>query len=548
MRQQPRIALLLLGCMAVVALIFWLNGLGGGANPEPVATGSTEATAQSKSAPDDRTTAHAERALLLIRLRDALDRLLAKPDTVANEAVLTFANDAAYQRFLERAAQKGLEIVSRIDRLRTARVRIGSRDALWADIADYPGDYAEIAANAYMRIPGIPDPQDRNARIQIPFGDTTLAFLGIRPDHGDWGRGITIAVIDTGVAADATFGHRLRYLDIGFGTIPGNGDNDGHGTAVAALAAGASPDANGVAPGADILSIRVTGANGVGDTFAVAQAIIAAADAGAQVLNISLGAYSGSALLSSAIDYALARGVVITAAAGNDQAAQLTWPAADPRVVSVGAVDALEQQVLFSNSGDQLKIAAPGYGVDTAWLDGRRVSISGTSASSPLVAGAIAALMSENTGLTAAQAWTLLQHHSNDTGAPGADPEFGNGVLNVGWAMDSGDITRVDTAVSSLYYDASSSSLEIVVQNRSGQGIAGAQLDVTAGQQVISRKLDWLPPGGSTVVKIDVDPSLLQNDGNIPYRAILTNPAGIVDQVPGNNQRSTVLHTTTDGG
>src|SRR6185295_11172621 len=105
--------------------------------------------------------------------------------------------------------------------------------------------------------------------------------------------------------------------------------------------------------------------------------------------------------------YAGNRGAVIVAAAGNDQAAQLAWPAADPRVVSVGAIDAAEQQVSFSNSGPQLQITAPGYGVQTAWLNGQRASVDGTSVSSPLVAGAIAAVMSQSPGLSPQQAWDV---------------------------------------------------------------------------------------------------------------------------------------------
>src|SRR5204863_541770 len=118
---------------------------------------------------------------------------------------------------------------------------------------------------------------------------------------------------------------------------PGSGREDGHGTSVAALAAGSARDAPGVSPGANILSIRVTDANGTSDLFTISQAILAAVDAGAKIINISLGGYSTGPVLDSAIAYATKQGALIVAAAGNDQAAQLAWPAADSRVVSVGA-------------------------------------------------------------------------------------------------------------------------------------------------------------------------------------------------------------------
>ena len=266
-------------------------------------------------------------------------------------------------------------MLGQLDSLLTVRVRYESLASLEADLAANAADYAEVGANFYISLPSTPAKQDRAAQILVPFGNDMLSFLGAAGDRSQWGRGITIAVLDSGVAPDSTFGQgRLQYLDIGLGTAAGAGPEDGHGTAVAALAAGESPNAPGVAPAADILSIRITDANTQSDIFTVARAILAAVDAGTQIINISLGGYDNSPVLSRAIDYATQRGVVIVASAGNDQAAELTWPAADARVVSVGAVDALGQQVTFSNSGPQLQLTAPGYGVLTAWLE-RSISI-----------------------------------------------------------------------------------------------------------------------------------------------------------------------------
>ena len=104
---------------------------------------------------------------------------------------------------------------------------------------------------------------------------------------------LTIAILDTGVLPDTTFGSgRLRSLDIGLGTVAGRGEEDGHGTAVAALAAGSDADAPGVAPAASLLSIRVTDTRSTSDTFTIAHAIVAAVDAGAKIINVSLGGYA----------------------------------------------------------------------------------------------------------------------------------------------------------------------------------------------------------------------------------------------------------------
>jgi hypothetical protein len=262
------------------------------------------------------------------------------------------------------------------------------------------------------------------------------------------------------------------------------------------------------------------------------------------VINISLGGYATSTTLDAAITYATAHGAVIVAAAGNDQAAQLTWPAADSRVVSVGAVDAAEQQVSFSNSGPQLQITAPGYGVQAAWLDGQRVYIDGTSISAPLVTGAIAAVLSTTPGITADQAWTVLQQTTSDAGPPGADSDFGNGILNLGWAMNRSDLTRVDTAVSSHYYDAVNHEMNVVVQNRSALMATGLNLAIDAAGRISNQPIPPLAPGASYVVKLPVDYLALAAGNAQKFSTTLLNSPGVIDAVPANNRKSSVLSPT----
>jgi hypothetical protein len=477
----------------------------------------------------------------------ALERLLARSDARANEGVLTFKDDDAYRRFVARARAAGLTIVGELPGLRSVRVRYDSPAALAADLAQFASDYGDVAGNYLVGIPsGPPAKEDRAAINQVPFGNSTLQFLGVPAEHSDWGKGVTIAILDTGVQPDPTFGAdgRLRTLDIGLGTTVGHGEEDGHGTAIAALAAGASKDAGGVAPAASLLSIRVTDESGTSDTFTVAQGIVAAVNAGAKVINISLGGYSTNAALDAAIGYAVSRGSVIVAAAGNDQAAQLAWPAADARVVSVGAVDRAGQQVTFSNSGPQLCLTAPGYGVQTAWLDNQRVYVNGTSASSPLVAGAIAATLSQNSALTPQTAAQLLSQTASDAGAPGTDSDYGNGVLNLDWAMHRNDTAHYDPAIASHYYDAANSRMQFVVQNRSGSAVSGLQLNVNssgATTNTASFTIPSLAAGEIYVATVPVDPVALKSAGSITYLTQLANPPGLSDSATQNNRKSSTL-------
>jgi hypothetical protein len=458
------------------------------------------------------------------------------------EAVLTFKDDTAMQRFVDRARRSGVNLIAQSGRLRAVRVGFEDLNAFERTLRESGADVSDLAANGYFGVPQPPARENRADVSQVPFRNDTLAFLGAEGDRTAWGRGTTIAVLDTGVAADTTFGTgRLRTLDIGLGLTPGTGTDDGHGTAVAALAAGLAKDAGGVAPNASVLSIRVTDSGGLSDLFTISKAIVTAVEAGAKIINVSLGGYTTGAVLDAAIHYATQNGAVIVAAAGNDQAAQLAWPAADPRVVSVGAVDKAEQQVSFSNSGAQLQLTAPGYGVQTAWLDGQRVYVDGTSASAPLVAGAIAAIVSQNPSLTPRQAAELLAQTANDAGAPGTDPAFGHGIINLATALNRNNATYVDTAVSSHYFDAASGQMQFVVQNRSGRTVTGMSLSVTAGTTTTTQSVPSLAAGETYVAKVPVNDVALQSAGGIPYTSQLVNPVGTTDQVPANNKRTTIL-------
>ncbi len=507
------------------------------AAPARVVRPATTASAASSldepvSAPD------APGAALFERLRHALVRGDARP----REALLTFKDAASYEAFLARAAASGLTVVGQLDRFLTARVRYDRLASVQRDLLGNAQDYTSVGPNYILSPPEAPTKENRLAGTEVPFGNSTLNFLGVPADHSAWGQGTTIAILDSGVSPDRTFGQgRLTALDIGMGTAHGTDAEAGHGTAIAALAAGSLPDAAGVAPSANLLSIRVTDTNGISDIFTVAQGIVAAVDAGAKIINISLGGYGTNEALDLAIGYASDNAAVVVAAAGNDQAAQLTWPAADARVASVGAVDALGQQVLFSNSGPQLQMTAPGYGVQTAWIDGQRVIVNGTSASAPIVAGAIAAMMSQSPGYTAAQAWAVLQQTASDNGAPGQDPAYGNGVLNLAWAMNRNDPEYVDTAIASHYYDAANQQMEFVVQNRGGASVGGLELEVTAGGVPTNYAISTLAAGATTIIKVPVDAATLAAGTATTYTTRLINPVGVTDQVPANNRRTSIL-------
>jgi hypothetical protein len=139
----------------------------------------------------------------------------------------------------------------------------------------------------------------------------------------------------------------------------------------------------------------------------------------------------------------------------------------------------------------------------------------------------------------------VLQQYASDGGAPGWDPDYGNGILNLGWAMARNDPTYIDTAISSHYYDAATGQMEFVVQNRSGQGVAGMVLNVEADGATSTYSIPLLGPGAIYVAKMAVDQEQLEASDGLVFRTQLVNPSGIVDQVPANNRRTSSLAPPT---
>ena len=233
-------------------------------------------------------------------------------------------------------------------------------------------------------------------------GQAVAARLQLPQLHGRAdGSGVTVAVLDTG--ADATHPALAGRLESGWdyvdddtdpseekaGTPDPAGGTDsayGHGTFVSGVIAL-------VAPGARIMAGRVLDSNGRGNVFAVSQAVLDAADAGADVINLSLGTSSKleSHLLQDAIKEVRRRGVVVIAAAGNLGTNKQQYPAAQPEVVGVGALAADTLTLTgFSGRGDWVDVAAPGEKIVGPIPDARYARWDGTSVAAPFVAGQVA--------------------------------------------------------------------------------------------------------------------------------------------------------------
>lgn len=251
-----------------------------------------------------------------------------------------------------------------------------------------------------------------------------------------------VCVIDTG--------YTLSHSDLPSSGVSGfafsghgnwSSDGNGHGTHVAGtmVALNNNDGVIGVLPSgqADVHIVKIF--NDAGNwTFAsdLIDGIQSCQDAGAKVVNMSLGGGSSSQTEQTAMNNFYADGMLLIAAAGNDGNTSLSYPASYDAVVSVAAVDSNRNLASFSQRNAQVELAGPGVAVNSTWNNGGYNSISGTSMASPHVAGVAALVWSNHPQCTAPQIRSALRSTAQDRGSAGRDNSFGFGIVQAKTAVD----------------------------------------------------------------------------------------------------------------
>ncbi len=426
-------------------------------------------------------------------VRNRLDMTALNDGAIPNQRVIVFKDQAALEAFLAKLGN-GVNLLGRLDKLNALLVGFGSEDDLLGLLDGteetgmiYPVNIPEIGAGAQAGA--------------APLGNGLLDWLGVVSDNSLWGKGVKIAVLDTGIADHIAFRNAIERINLV--PLPANAaDQNGHGTSVASLIFSSNSLAPGIAPGATPLSVRIADDNGSSNSFLIAQGIIAAVDAGAQLINISLGGHGRSNLVENALTYAQQAGVVVVAAAGNSGTEGVMQPAASPSVIAVGAVDAKNQPMAFSTTGKEVAVSAPGYSVTTAYPGNMAASVSGTSFSSPIVTGVIAATMSQGGkhNLSGTAAVSAMNSNLNDIGAPGSDSATGAGVPDM-WRIFNGKTPGIqDAAITSI--TTSNDQVQALVQNLGTETMVNAGVSVRVNGVTTNANITNLVPGDTRVITV----------------------------------------------
>lgn len=241
------------------------------------------------------------------------------------------------------------------------------------------------------------------------------------------GKGVTVAVIDSGVAPHPAIQNVVDRRN--FSSDSEVFDTLGHGTHVAGVIGAASGPCKGIAPECEILSLKVLGHSGMGSNQSVAEAVRFSAEAGVDLICMSLGSPAPSDVLHQALQMAYKAGVIVVCAAGND-GGPVNYPAAFSETIAVGAVDRHGAICEFSSRGKEIAVAAPGQDITSTWVGNGYATISGTSMAAPFVTGVLALYLSANPDATHSQVMDALAKSCRDVGDPGRDSVYGWGLMN----------------------------------------------------------------------------------------------------------------------
>lgn len=283
-----------------------------------------------------------------------------------------------------------------------------------------------------------------------PMYKTNQPQLGVMKMPAVWdttkGSSVRVAVLDTGV--NAAHPDLVGRVVGGYDFVNSDNnptDDNGHGTRVAGIIAANGDNTIGIAGmnwNVQILPVKVMGATGSGTTSAMAKGIIYAVDNGAKIINMSIGTQADSVAVRDAINYAASRNVIVVAAAGNNNATVIDYPARYDSVIGVGAYSG-SAKASYSNAGTGLTLCSIGSMYSTV-MSGAYGTCSGTSFATPAVAGGLSLVKGINPDLTPGEAMDLVIASAVPVGTQtGWTESTGYGKLDFELLMKNAQATSV---------------------------------------------------------------------------------------------------------
>ncbi|HHY42960.1 MAG TPA: S8 family peptidase [Thermoanaerobacterales bacterium] len=251
------------------------------------------------------------------------------------------------------------------------------------------------------------------------------------------GEGIKVGIIDTGI--DQRHPDLKANIKVAHSVVEGTGadDDNGHGTHVAGTIAALDNDIGvvGVAPKAEIYSVKAFDNKGRGRVSDIIDALNWCIENKVHIINMSFGFSVNSQALERAIREVHKHNIIMVAAAGNSGGKDtVLYPAKYPEVIAVAASDNKDKAADFSSSGPEVNIIAPGVDISSTYINQEYRLLSGTSMACPHVVGACALLMSIS-GADADNVKNAVLSTARDIGLP--EETQGAGLVDVSAAVSN---------------------------------------------------------------------------------------------------------------
>ena len=308
-------------------------------------------------------------------------------------------------------------------------LKVNNPDAAIINLKKHPEvKFAEIdsTVKAYL----IPDDPAYPSQTGLALVNASSAW-----EHTTGSPEVKVAILDTGInSSNPDFANRISGGCNIIADSLNYMDDNGHGTAVASILAAAINNGYlmaGIAGKCSILPVKVLDASGNGSYSDIISGIDYAVANGAKVISMSLGGPDYLEVMQLAVNNAVSSGVTIVAAAGNESATKISYPAACSGVIAVGAVDSNMARASYSNTGTGLTVMAPGTSI-VETIKGRTSTSSGTSIATPFVSGLAALMYSVQSAVTPAQVKYFITKNAKDLGSAGYDIQYGYGLIDIG--------------------------------------------------------------------------------------------------------------------
>jgi thermitase len=363
---------------------------------------------------------------------------------------------------------------------------------------------------------GLASYMEPNMKVQaqlVPNDPYWSVQWGAQKIEADWAwnttvgnHSVLVAVIDTGIC----YTHpdlAANYVPLGYDWVNNDADpmdDNGHGTHCAGIIAAVINNGEGIAGLAQVqvMAEKVLDSSGQGYVDWIANGIVNATDCGARIISMSLGGYGYSQLLYDAVKYAYDKGVLVVAAAGNDNTNTKMYSAGYDEVIAVAATDQDDNKAWFSNWGDWIELSAPGVDIYSAVPSGYEY-MSGTSMACPHVAGVAALAWSLYPNKTRDWVREWLRYTADDLGDPGFDLYYGYGRVNARKAAEQAapahELIAYGWATPPYFEPGASGTINATVLNFGGGDETDVAVELLANNTGIGSTVIGLLASGNSV-------------------------------------------------